>query len=78
MLLITILVVEGIAVAQKTQGKVLTVITYYVFRTVSGMAYWKGSRLLNTISIIPLGFSSDLRLSVNLSASILLGSAAGN
>jgi len=77
-LLITILVVEGIAVAQKTQGKVLKVITYHIFRTVSGMAYWKGLQLLNTISVIPLGRSSDLRLSVNLSVSILLSSAAVN
>lgn len=33
-LLVTILVVEGIAVAQKTQGKEFTMLIYYMFRAV--------------------------------------------
>lgn len=37
MLLITVLVVEGIAVAQKTQGKVFTAVTNRMFRTVDGL-----------------------------------------
>lgn len=63
MLLVTVLVVEGIAVAQKTQGE---------SRHVCGVqeAYLKGLQLQGTVSIVPLPCSSDLRLPVFLSASM--------